>query len=59
MYGEGDIVREVCNSFSSRLICKMLSMLSPAADWMNIVHFPQSSYHGYLGAMVHTVISNN
>ena len=32
MYGEGAIVREVRNSFSSRLY------------WMNTVHFPQSSY---------------
>ena len=39
-------------SFSSKLICKMLSMLSPDRRyWMNALHSSQSSYHGYLGAM--------
>ena len=44
MYGEGAIVREVRNSFSSRLICKILSPAADSLYWMNTVHFPQSSY---------------
>ena len=39
-------------SFSSKLTCKMLSMLSPDRRyWMTALHSSQSSYHGYLGAM--------
>ena len=37
--------------FFSKLICK-ISTLSPDRQyWMNVLHFPQSAYHGYLGVV--------
>ena len=51
-YGLRRCIEEHSMDVSSNLICKMLSMLSPdSLYWMYVLHFPQSSYHGYIGAM--------